>query len=76
MAQGILRPKRDDGAFMNNIVAFEKEEYQKLMDTLGLCEHDEDVSDYSEYFNAWNFGQTENDFEYSITSSLPICLNT
>ncbi len=55
---------------MESIVAFETEEYQKLMYTLGLIETDGNDCDYAEYFNAWNFGQTERDFQFSITTSL------
>lgn len=56
---------------MKNIVVFEKEEYQKLMDTLGILGDDIDDSDDTDYFNAWNFGQAESDHEFLITSSLP-----
>ena len=55
---------------MRNISTFEKEEYQKLIDTLGLSDNRPDENDFADYFNAWNFGQTEKDFDFCISSSL------
>lgn len=56
---------------MKPTAVFEKEEYQKLMETLGLVDYTaEDVDDENDYFNAWNFGITEDDCNFSISSSL------
>ena len=65
-----LLVNRNDGAIMRNISTFEKEEYQKLIDTLGLSDNRPDENDFADYFNAWNFGQTEKDFDFCISSSL------
>ena len=56
---------------MKSIVAFEEAEYKKLMETLGLeGTNKENDEDKSEYFNAWNFGHAENDYEFVTSSSL------
>lgn len=57
---------------MGKNIMFGKEDYQKLMDTLGILDDDRDDGDDIDYFNAWNFGQTERDYEFSTTSSLPV----
>ena len=53
---------------MKTIAIFERTEYQKLMETLGLAKEEPLDTDKSIYFNAWNFGQTEQDFEFIISS--------
>lgn len=55
---------------MKSITLFERDEYQKLMETLGLTDDTSEETDKSVYFNAWNFGQTERDFEFLISSSV------
>lgn len=55
---------------MKNITVFERAEYQKLMEALGLVKEEPLDADKSIYFNAWNFGQTEQDFEFLISSSV------
>ena len=55
---------------MKSITLFERDEYQKLMETLELSEDITEEADKSVYFNAWNFGQTERDFEFLISSSV------
>ena len=56
---------------MKTASVFEKEEYEKLMETLGLqnIEPQED-SDDNDYFNAWHFGQSDEDCKFFICSSL------
>lgn len=56
---------------MKSTAIFEKEEYQKLMEALGLADYaPEESDDDTDYFNAWNFGKTEEDYNFSICSSL------
>ena len=41
------------------------------METLGLVDYaPEESDDDTDYFNAWNFGKTEEDYNFSICSSL------
>ena len=40
---------------MKTILEFEVEEYEKMLSALDLPVEDEDKS---QYFNAWNFGET------------------
>ena len=54
---------------MKMISTLEKEEYEKMMETLGLLEKASDTEDTTRYFNAWHFGQNEEagDFVFSAT---------
>lgn len=56
---------------MKTASVFEKEEYEKLMETLGLQDNEpqEDLDD-TDYFNAWHFGQSDEDCKFFICSSL------
>jgi hypothetical protein len=40
------------------------------METPELAKDTSEETDKSIYFNAWNFGQTERDFEFMISSSV------
>lgn len=56
---------------MKTASVFEKEEYEKLMETLGLQDNTpQEEEDDNNYFNAWHFGQSEEDYKYVICSSL------
>ena len=55
---------------MKTIVDFQKEEYEKLIETLGLKESTPEEADNTDYFNAWNFGLREEDCEFTISASL------
>ena len=46
---------------MKTITGFEVEEYEKLMETLGLLDREpEETEDNTpDYFNAWHFGQPD-----------------
>ena len=57
---------------MKNGIVFGKDEYHKLMNTLGLLDNEGYDDDGSDYFNAWNFGKSERDYEFLITSSIPV----
>ena len=56
---------------MKTISVFEPEEYERMMDLLGLidCTPDED-NDNSDYFNAWHFGQEEDAGDFIYCASL------
>ena len=55
---------------MNTILDFQKEDYNKLIESLKLEEDMEDKTDNTDYFNAWNFGLSEEDFEFVLSASL------
>lgn len=56
---------------MKTVTVFEIEEYEKLMETLGLLNDTPDNdSDTSEYFNAWHFGQNEDAGDFVFRASL------
>jgi len=56
---------------MKTASVFEKEEYEKLMEALGLQDNTpQEEEDDNNYFNAWHFGQSEEDYKYVICSSL------
>lgn len=50
---------------MKTILEFEAEEYKKMLSTLDLSDESEDKS---QYFNAWNFGETTG--AYVVTNEL------
>lgn len=50
---------------MNDMTTFEEEEIIKRLESIGVLE-DNYTTDKSEYFNAWNFGQPEGEYEFSI----------
>ena len=50
---------------MDSIVSFDKEEYEKIMQLLGLRDNqNQEQEDDTDYFNAWNFGHTEDDYQF------------
>lgn len=56
---------------MNRTGIFEGEEYEKLMKLLGISEEEKkEDQDETDYFNAWNFGYTETDFEFTVNDSV------
>ena len=54
---------------MKENVILSKEEYTKLMSMLELLENDSEAFDGSDDVNIWNFGQKEEDYEFSISTS-------
>lgn len=54
---------------MKTIKEFQKEEYELLMDTLGLKDSTPEDTNDTVYFNAWNFGLREEDCEFTISAS-------
>lgn len=56
---------------MKTTAVFEKEEYEKLIETLDLQNNAPEAPEgIDNYFNAWHFGQSEEDCKYIICSSL------
>lgn len=56
---------------MKTTSVFEIEEYEKLMETLGLLDNSpDDNCDVAIYFNAWHFGQDEEAGDFIFQSSL------
>ena len=72
MVRGILHLKRNDVDFMKSTMDFQQEEYEALMKVLGLDkeESSDKVSDKDEYFNAWNFGRSDEDSNFLATATL------
>ena len=71
MVLDILQLNKNKGDVMKTISALEALEYEKMMEMLGL--NDNDVTseeDDTDYFNAWYFGQNEEDCRFSICASL------
>ena len=59
---------------MKTILEFEVEEYEKMLSALDLPVEDEDKS---QYFNAWNFGETVGEyFSYECQSYASYCGRT
>ena len=57
---------------MKTISVFEKEEYEKMMETLGLQNSPPDENDdTTDYFNAWHFGQDIEAGDFVFCTSLP-----
>lgn len=51
---------------------FQKEEYEALMKVLGLDngESTDEENDTDKYFDAWNFGRTDEDSNFFATATL------
>ena len=54
---------------MKTILEFEVEEYEKMLSALDLPVEDEDKS---QYFNAWNFGETDGEY-FATNESVTVC---
>ena len=50
-----------------SVETLEREEYEKMMQILGLSDSRDDY-DETDYFDAWNFGKTEEDYEFIVTN--------
>ena len=55
---------------MKSTIDFQKEEVEKLIDSLGLKDNVPEEIDDTDYFNAWNFGLRKEDCEFTISASL------
>lgn len=55
---------------MQSVVEFQQEEYEKLIDILGMRDNKPEETDDTDYFNAWFFGKREEDFLYTNSSSV------
>ena len=55
---------------MEKHIELQKEEYETLLENLGLNDNDPEKTDETDYFNAWNFGIKEEDCKFIIKSSL------
>lgn len=55
---------------MQSIIEFQQEEYEKLIEILGLKDNNPKETDDTDYFNAWFFGKREEDFLYTNSSSV------
>lgn len=53
---------------MKSTIDFQKEEYDALMQMLGLDNDESDDTD--KYFDAWNFGKTSDDSNFFATATL------
>lgn len=56
---------------MENNLNFEKAEFEKLMELLGLSNNQPETYEDSDYFNAWGFGLKKEDCEFTIEASMP-----
>ena len=70
MVHAIFRVKRYEDAMMRPEKDFPEEEYEKLIELLGLGDNSLETVDKSEFFNAWNFGLKEEDCEFILSTSL------
>lgn len=71
MVHGILHLKRNDGDFMESTIDFQREEYEALMKVLGLDNDGfAETDDTAKYFDAWNFGRTDEDSNFFATTAL------
>lgn len=71
MGHGILHLRESNGEIMDAVLTFDREEYEKMMELLGLQDNQNDESiNYDDYFNAWNFGQTEKDYIFITRASV------
>lgn len=56
---------------MKTLTTFERQEYEKIISTLGISESERsEFAEETDFFNAWNFGQSEKDYEFFVVSSL------
>ena len=55
---------------MKSVEVLKKEEFEKLIETLGLNDKEFDSGDDTDYFNAWGFGLREEDCDFTISASL------
>lgn len=71
---GWLKPlkSQNDGDVMKSTIDFQKEEYEALMKVLGLDngESTDEENDTDKYFDAWNFGRTDEDSNFFATATL------
>ena len=71
MVHGILHLKRNDGDFMESTIDFQREEYEALMKVLGLDNDGfDETDDTAKYFDAWNFGRTDEASNFFATTAL------
>lgn len=57
---------------MKTISVFKTEEYEKMMEALGLFNTNNAEDETTDYFNAWHFGQSEEagDFVLCTTTAM------
>lgn len=57
---------------MKSAMDFQKEEYDALMKVLGLDNNElaDETNDTDKYFDAWNFGRTDEDSNFFATAAL------
>ena len=63
MGHVILHPRKSRGDIMKSTIDFQKEEVEKLIDSLGLKDNVPEEIDDTDYFNAWNFGLRKRDIQ-------------
>ena len=69
MEPGISLLNQNKKITMDKILSFNKKEYEKMMQLLDL-QNNQEIDLDSDYFNAWNFGQSEDDYLFTTHSSI------